>query len=311
MTTVLLQMAGIIVCGVLWRWLRPGGMDVAAMRRALTDLVYYLLLPALVLLVLWRAPLGVDSILIALLAAAGVLAGLVLMWLMCRFCKMPAPVAGALLLAAMFPNATYLGLPVLEATLGPWASRVAIQYDLFACTPLLFTLGILIARNYGSSQYGGSILLSLFRIPPVWAALAALLLNLGEVPRPPVISGLLDTLSSGVVPLMLFSLGLSLQWDHSRWRLLPSVIPVVIIQLLLTPLLVWGLAMATGMQGLMLSAVVLEAAMPSMVLGIVICERYGLDNALYATAVTVSTVASLVTLPAWIWILQGSGYFSS
>jgi predicted permease len=233
------------------------------------------------------------------------------MWLMCRVCKIPAAAAGALLLAAMFPNATYLGLPVLKATLGPWASRIAIQYDLFACTPLLFTVGILIARHYGESRQGVSILQSLLRIPPVWAALAALVMNLADVPRPAVVSGLLGTLSSGVVPLMLFSLGLSLQWDRSRWRLLPSVIPVVVIQLLLVPLLVWGLAIGSSMQGAVLGAVVLEAAMPSMVLGIVICERYNLDNALYATAVTVTTVVSLVTLPMWIWVLQGSGYFSS
>jgi predicted permease len=45
--------------------------------------------------------------------------------------------------------------------------------------------------------------------------------------------------------------------------------------------------------------VVLEAAMPSMVLGIVICDRYGLETGLYAQAVTLSTAASLFVLPMW------------
>jgi predicted permease len=39
--------------------------------------------------------------------------------------------------------------------------------------------------------------------------------------------------------------------------------------------------------------------MPSMVLGIVFCDRYGLDTALYAAAVTVTTALSLITLPFW------------
>jgi hypothetical protein len=43
----------------------------------------------------------------------------------------------------------------------------------------------------------------------------------------------------------------------------------------------------------------MEAAMPSMVLGIVFCDRYNLDVGLYATAVTVTTVFSLATLPVW------------
>jgi predicted permease len=36
-----------------------------------------------------------------------------------------------------------------------------------------------------------------------------------------------------------------------------------------------------------------------MVLGIVLCDRYALDSALYAAAVTITTAASLITLPLW------------
>jgi hypothetical protein len=50
--------------------------------------------------------------------------------------------------------------------------------------------------------------------------------------------------------------------------------------------------------------VVLEAAMPSMVLGIVLCDRYRLDSSLYAMTVTVSTALSIVTLPMWFKLLQ-------
>jgi len=78
---------------------------------------------------------------------------------------------------------------------------------------------------------------------------------------------------------------------------------VLVIQLLLMPLLVWGLALATGLDQRLLAPVVLEAAMPSMVLGMVICDRYGLDTAVYATAVTLSTALSMLTLPLWHRIL--------
>jgi malate permease and related proteins len=45
--------------------------------------------------------------------------------------------------------------------------------------------------------------------------------------------------------------------------------------------------------------VILEAAMPSMVLGIVLADRFRLDSHIYAMAVTISTAFSLVTLPMW------------
>jgi hypothetical protein len=149
MLEVLVQMAGLIVCGIGWRIFKPAGLAPVQTRKVLTSLVYYLLLPALVLSVLWKAELGNTTLLIALSAAFAIALGMSLSTLSCRACKTRPAVTGAVILAATFPNATYLGLPVLEAAFGPWARGVAIQYDLFACTPLLFTLGILVAARYG------------------------------------------------------------------------------------------------------------------------------------------------------------------
>ena len=219
MFEVLLQMAGLIICGIGWRMLKPAGMHGVQTRKVLTSLVYYLLLPALVLSVLWKSELGDTSLLIALCAAVGVLVGLLLSAFSCRFCKTQPANAGAIILAATFPNATYLGLPVLEATFGPWASSIAIQYDLFACTPLLFTVGILVVTRYGEAiDHDENIFSGLLRIPALWAALLAVILNLANIPMPSVIEGLLGLLERGVVPLMLISLGLSLEWNKSQWQ---------------------------------------------------------------------------------------------
>jgi predicted permease len=264
MFEVLVQMGGLILCGIGWRWFQPAGLQHAQTRKVLTSLVYYLLLPALVLSVLWKAQLGNTTLLIALSAALGILVGALLSSLSCRLCGARPAVTGAVILAATFPNATYLGLPVLEATFGAWARSVAIQYDLFACTPLLFTLGVL----------------------------------------PAIVDGLLGLLERGVVPLMLFSLGLSLEWNRSQWRTLPTVVPVLLLRLLLIPAVIAWFASVIGLSGELYAAVVMETAMPSMVLGIVFCDRFNLDVGLYATAVTLSTVLSVLTLPMWYqWLL--------
>ncbi len=304
MLEVLVQMTGLIICGIGWRLFKPAGLEPTETRKVLTSLVYYLMLPALVLSVLWKAELGNTTLLIALSAAFAVILGAALSALTCRACKSASPVAGAVILAAAFPNATYLGLPVLEAAFGPWARGVAIQYDLFACTPLLFTLGVLIAAHYGDTQEKAqNMAAELLRIPAVWAAVLAVLLNLMDVPGHAMVDGLLGLLERGVVPLMLFSLGLSLEWDRASWRTLPSVIPVVLLRLLIVPAVILLFASAIGLTGEWKAAVVLETAMPSMVLGIVFCDRYNLDVSIYAAAVTITTVLSLFTLPLWYRIL--------
>ena len=305
MLEVISQMGLLIGAGVLLGWLRPGGLEPEGARRGLTDIVYFLLLPALVLDALWRTELSWDSARIAGLAAAGVIAALWLADAGCRLCRIAAPTRGALVLAAAFPNVTYLGLPVLEATFGPWARSVAVQYDLFACTPLLLTLGILMARRYGKAEPGVApgVLGPLFQVPALWAAALGVALNQAGTLAPPAIEALLRMLGDAVPPLMVIALGLGLRWMGGRRRRLFAVLPVLAIQLLLMPLLVWGLALGTGLNPRLLPPIVLEAAMPSMVLGLVLCDRYGLDTPFYATAVTLSTAVSMLTLPLWYRVL--------
>ncbi|MFO7593244.1 MAG: AEC family transporter [Pseudomonadota bacterium] len=304
MYEVIGQTALLILCGVLWRLFRPQGLDADTLRTSLTTLVYVLLLPALVLVVLWRAPLSLDALRVALLAMLGIGVGMGSAWLWFRRKRPAAAALGALLLAAAFPNATYMGLPVLEASLGSWARAVAIQYDLFACTPLLLSVGVMLAQHYGGESQRAHPLHNLVRVPPLWAAVIGVGLNLGEVPLPTLLGGVMDLLAAGVVPLMLFSLGLGLRWGSGWGQHLSLVLPVVFIQLLITPLLVWGASGLVELEGGLRTAVVLEAAMPSMVLGIVLCDRYRLDSSLYAMAVTLSTALSALTLPMWFALLS-------
>lgn len=299
MFEALIQMAALILCGVVWRYVAPGGLDAASTRTALTGLVYYLFLPALVLLVLWQAPLGTDSFKIAVVAAVGVLLSLLLIGWFCNVCGMDMPTRGAALLAASFPNATYLGLPVLEATLGKEARSIAIQYDLFACTPLLLTVGIWIAMRYGNAAQAKLGINDLLRVPALWAAVLAVLLNTFAIPVPDGLRNWLQSLANGVVPLMLISLGLSLYVSRDHLRAMRSIFPVLGIKLVFMPLIALGMSMLLGMQGMLQQAVVLEAAMPSMVLGLVLCDRYGLNSVVYAAAVTVSTAFSFITLGIW------------
>ncbi|MFO8002810.1 AEC family transporter [Thioalkalivibrio sp.] len=303
---VMTQMGALIACGVAWSRLRPGGLGAEETRRVLTTLVYYLLLPALVLKVLWGAPLGLVSLQIAAVSGLTVLTALALTRAACRVCLPNRAAMGAMLLAAAWPNAVYLGLPILDTLFGEPGRAVAIQYDLFGALPLLLTVGVLIARHYGShSEAFVGPLRGLFAVPSVWAAMVAVALNLLGVPMPVWLDEWLGFLGHAVTPLMLFSLGLALVFDRFRARDAPALAVVAGVQLLAAPLIALGITVGFGMQGIPAVGAVLEAAMPAMVLGIVFCDRFGLDTGLYAAAVTLTTALSLVTLPLWFAFLQG------
>jgi len=306
MQDVIIISAILIVAGVMWRVLKPQGLDADQLRHSLTGIVYNLLLPALVIGVLWGAELSTSSFVIVLLAAVGVFCGMGLIWLWLRLFPQPLPATGTLLLTAAFPNATYLGLPVLESVLGESARAIAIQYDLLSCTPILLSVGILVAIHFGESKDNNPhILKNLLRVPPLWAAVIGLSLNLTGAEQPQILQQLFQMLGNGVVPLMLFSIGLSLRWRGDWSQQINQILPVVAIQLMLTPAIIFWLVPLFGIDARTEMALVLEAAMPSMVLGIVLADRYKLDSHLYAMTVTATTALSLITLPLWYSLMGG------
>jgi len=299
----MLQMALLIAIGVIWQRIAPKHISVLSHRRALTDLVFYILLPALVLDVMWVAPLNIDSIKISLTALSSIAASFGLMWVVVRFLNISRPQKGALLIAATFPNSTYLGLPVTAQALGDWSQAIVLKYDLFACTPTVLTIGILIAHSFGESKSEVHPVRELAKVPPLWALAIASLLNVTNTPQPTEIHNALDILAGGVVPLMLIALGMSIRWDTLKLKYLPLLLPVSVIVLLIAPLVAWFTASALHLPADTLTIAVILAAMPTMIFGIVICERYQLDSGLYAAAVFLTTLLSVGSLTAWFNML--------
>ncbi len=299
MTGALLQMLVIIGGGVLWRWINPAGLPVEQTRQALTSVIYFFFLPALVLEVLWQADIGLHSLKISLLAILSILSMLALSWGVTRLLRLSRPQTGAFMLVSAFPNVTYLGLPVLQQVYGLEARSVVIQVDFFAASPLLFTVGVAVARYFGERSASEKSWVSFLMTPPFIMAWLAVALNLGDIPPPMELMAILKTISAAVVPVMLFALGLALSKNTLRWVFIPSILAIVMIKLFLMPY--WALSIADRLllQGLFKNATVLDLAMPGMVLGIVFCDRYRLDSALYAMAVTVTTLASVFSLTFW------------
>lgn len=299
MLSVMLQMSVLIAIGIGWQRIAPKHIPVLSHRRALTDLVFYILLPALVLDVMWRAPLNIDSLKISITALSSIFVSLLLMWIIVRFLNINKAQKGALLIAATFPNSTYLGLPVTAQALGDWSQAIVLQYDLFACTPVVLTVGILIAHHFGDSSSEIHPIRELTKVPPLWALLIACLLNLGNIPQSTAIHNALGILGGGVVPLMLIALGMSIRWDTLKLKYIPALLPVCVIALIIAPIVASTVGTALQLPPNTFMTSVILAAMPTMIFGIVLCERYQLDSGLYAAAVFLTTALSIASLTIW------------
>ncbi|WP_040146637.1 AEC family transporter, partial [Xanthomonas citri] len=112
----------------------------------------------------------------------------------------------------------------------------------------------------------------------------------------------LKNLADAMLPLVMLSVGFSLQLRLPADELKPLAVGLV-FKLLLMPVLALPLSWVLGLRGQMLQTNVLESAMPTMIPAAALAISHRLAPRLAAAMVGYSILLSLLTLPAWAWLL--------
>lgn len=306
MQDILFPFGLMILAGVVFRRIRPSGIDAGVMREAINAGVLNFFLPALCIHTIYHYTIDIEVILVPAAAWITTLATLLLAAgiysLLSKKIRLAPQEKGVILLAAAFGNVTYLGLPVLTGLFGGDAAKYALYYDLLATTPLLWLVGASLASRYGADRKYDlrEGLKTIVSLPPVWGIFAGIVLNLTGIHLPLFIVRTLDMLSGLVVPLMIFSIGLALTFPKVAHAY--AVIPAIIIKLAVSPGISFFTAKALGLGGTALASTAIEGAMPSMVLTLLIASRYKLDISLSAFIIVVTTILSFFTLPVVLYL---------
>jgi len=272
----------------------------------LNRVVLYLCLPAAVLTYVPR--LRLDPGVLGLVAVPWLLAAaaVVLVGLCTRALQLRRDEHAVLLLCVGLTNSSFIGIPMVRALLGESALPYAVVYDQFGTFVLLSTFGLVVLARYGGDTPPGlrQILGRVAAFPPVWALLVALTLMPAQPPG--WIGAALKSLSDAMLPLVMLAVGLSLQLRLPAEELRPLAAGLL-LKLLLMPLLALGLCALLGLHGQMRQVAVLETAMPTMITAAALAISHRLAPRLAAALVGYSILFSLLTLPAWVWLLHRLG----
>lgn len=269
----------------------------------LNRVVLHVCLPAAVLTYVPR--LRLDASLIGLMATPWLLmlASWALVSLATRLCGFARDVHAVLLICVTLANSSFIGYPMVRALLGDAALPYAVVYDQFGTFLLLSTFGLYVIARYSGDTppTAAQVLARIARFPPLWALLFALLL-MPEQP-PAWIGNGLRQLADAMLPLVMLAVGLSIRLRLSREELTPLGIGLV-LKLLVMPALAVPISWLLGLQGQMLQVNVLESAMPTMITAAALAISHRLAPQLAAAMVGYGILLSLLTLPAWVAVLQ-------
>jgi predicted permease len=296
----------------------------AAGGRDLAQLLYWVFLPAQLLLVTSRVDIAQQLSPVGLLAiVSGLLLGMGGGWW--ATAALPATARGCVMNGVARGNGAFIGLPVIELvahTLPPELGHAltGIYALLLGPSVIAFNIAAVVA----------------FRLPHHGLTVAGLVHAASELPRSPLIiacvlgailgwwrPGLFDTarLLPGVVGGLLGSLGSMLSLvaaaavplalivagqglDFTHLRAFPRVIAGTVgAKLVLVPLLTWGVCRAFGADQLATAAATILMASPTAIASVPMARLLGGDAALMAGLVTATTVLAPLTLLGWLLLV--------
>ncbi len=281
-------------------------MDVPGLR-ALNDLTFYLLIPALLFGAVVQVP-AAQSIDVALTYFAGCLlvfaAGL---WLARRVLGAGLAQASVIGLNCAYGNTVMLGVPLVSAAFGPEGVAILLPIIALHTVVLLPLASVLIEADASGAGHKVTKVLrtlpSLLQNPIIVAiALAALWRGLG-VPVPEPVQRLVAMLGAAGPTLALFTLGASLP-DFATQGSVRETGLATVLKLGVLPLLVWAFAHLVGLGSMQTAVAVMTAGTPTGANAFFLARRTGTLASATAGTVVVSTALSILTLSALLAMLR-------
>jgi malate permease and related proteins len=279
---------------------RFAGVQVQGVAR----LTFHVLAPALIFNVLVSSTLdAAQSSRMALFYLLVTLSAAVMARLAAIPLRLDRRMLAAFMLVAISSNSGNYGLPVTLLAFGRDALAFASVY--FVSSAIFsYTGGVLIAAA-GRRSIRDSVA-GLFRVPPFYAAVAALIIMGVDVTVPAIVMRPITMLSDAALPLMILVLGMQIERATMPERPL-VVAAAVVVSLVLMPLAAIGWAHVVGLQGPAFQAGVLQASMPTAVMATILALEFDAQPQFVTSVVCIATLLSPLTVTLLIAYLQRGG----
>lgn len=269
-------------------------------RVALNNIIIFISLPALIFSAAREAKPELTLVYVALTSLAIGLSTLAVGFGIAKLLRLRGPVLGAFLLASGVGNTGYLGYPLTQAIFGQKHVVEAVFFDIFGTVIILFTAGIYFANKYGRSTENAASQAITYAAPNLAALFLGFVLSGAALPAP--VESAVAALGQSTTGIIMLSIGLSLSADFGGKKL--PVVALTCLKLAVMPAVGLIFAMVLPLPSLVREIVVLQSSMPVALMTFVIGDKYELDRDFLSGAILLSTLLSMLTIPAWRAVAQ-------
>ncbi len=275
----------------------------AGMRvEALAGLTFTLFTPALIFDSLSHIHTNgatVTRIVTVVVVGFAVIAATSLLWSRCVGQDRSTLAAAALCSAVA--NLGNMGLPITRLAFGKAGLEIAVV-ALVASSILTYSAGVFLASMASGSARAA--LSAPLRVPALWAAVAALVVQASDIGVPHTVESATSTLAGAAIPAMLVVLGLQVREHlHGIDDFRVAIVPLG-LRLCASPALAGAIALSVGLGGVAARTLILLGGMPTAVNTTIIATRYRARPVFVTQVVVASTILSVVTLTMLTTLLR-------
>jgi malonate transporter and related proteins len=211
-------------------------------------------------------------------------------------------------MAASMTNTGFVALPVLQAIFGQRAVLPAAIATVFVAV-VMFPIAVILLEvgQRGADGSHTSPMVTIRHIvlnPMVISTLIGMLWSVLGLRIPGPVAAYLNILADALTPCALFAIGLGLSIDGLRANLGRASL-LSAVKLIVMPLIVYGLSIYMRLDPLYTIAAVICAAVPTAKTAYILAGEYHCEEMLVASTVSMTTLASIVSLVAWLYGLSG------
>jgi malonate transporter len=211
-------------------------------------------------------------------------------------------------MAASMTNTGFVALPVLQAIYGPRAVLPAAIATVFVAV-VMFPVAVILLElghrdEHGSPTAPRITVKHIVFNPMVISTLIGMLLSVLGLRMPGPVTAYLGILADALTPCALFAIGLGLSIDGLRANIGRASL-LSAVKLVIMPLMVYGLSVSLGLDPLYTIAAVICGAVPTAKTVYILAGEYRCEEMMVASTVSMTTLASVISLVVWLYALSG------
>jgi len=267
----------------------------------LIKFIIYISLPALVIYNVYSLKLEKNVFLIVISGWFVIFFSICISFFIGKLLNLERKTLSTFVIMATFGNTSFLGIPFQKALLGEEAIKYAIIFDQLASFIPVIVLSPLII-SYGSLTKVKIDIKKIITFPPFIALFSGFILSNFYIPE--FIIKAFKELGMTVIPIALFSIGMNLRFSNVL-RDLKEVSIILFIKMLAVPIVFITVLKISGIEFLVFwKSIILEIAMPPMVLASILIINAKLNKDIAVSSVGMGIILSFITVPIVFYIMR-------